>query len=190
MHSRVAIIIIPCAQDRAATDVYQDANYSVKWSVDNEMDLVVAAVYQRVLALSYVDDLLVRCRDAFVSLLRNVAPEARDVPLPPKAFAGTLAALQSELEQRTLEERKAKTAKVPRAFNESKKFANTRAGNKASCAVGGGDKPSAAAVDLDQGAEASGAAADDEPAAAGASGDDKLSKDEQIAANIAKMLRT
>ena len=36
------------------------------------MDLVVVAVYQRVIQLSYIDELLARCRDKFVELLRSV----------------------------------------------------------------------------------------------------------------------
>ena len=30
-----------CEQDRAAIDQFQDPNYTVKWRVDNEMDIVV-----------------------------------------------------------------------------------------------------------------------------------------------------
>ena len=68
-----AVIHTILLEDRAASqDLYQDATYSVKWSVDNEMDLVVVAVYQRVIQLSYIDELLARCRDEFVELLRSV----------------------------------------------------------------------------------------------------------------------
>ena len=181
-------------QDRAANDQYQDANYSAKWVVDNEMDIVVVAVYQRVLQLAYVDDLLTRAKDAFVKVLRGLAPSERDDIFPHASFTPRFTSLQSELEKTELETRKAKTTKVPRAFTDSKKFANTKAGNKQSCAVGGGDKPSsaggAAASD-----KATGGAADGGDAAASASAeaqeenganDGELSKD-QIAANIAKM---
>ena len=166
-------------QDRAANDLFQDANYSVKWSVDNEFDIVVVAVYQRVLTLSYVDDLLSRCKAAFVEVLRGLAPGARDDLHPLKAFTNTFASLQAEIEAKALEDRKA-AVKKPRSFSESKKFANTKAGNKASCAVGGGSKPS----EETPAAETAAAAEEEEAEEEAESGE--LTK-EQIAANIAKM---
>ena len=39
-------------EDRAAKDLYQDANYNVKWAVDNEMDIVVVACFVVVVVLS------------------------------------------------------------------------------------------------------------------------------------------
>ena len=166
-------------QDRAANDLFQDANYSVKWSVDNEFDIVVVAVYQRVLTLSYVDDLLSRCKAAFVEVLRGLAPGARDDLHPLKAFTNTFASLQAEIEAKALEDRKA-AVKKPRSFSESKKFANTKAGNKASCAVGGGSKPSEEKPAAETGAAPEEDAADEEAKSG------ELTK-EQIAANIAKM---
>ena len=77
-------------------------------------------------------------------------------------------------------ERKQKQVKTPRSFSESKKFANTKQGNKESCAVGRAkDSPSSAAATA-----ASAAGTSD-----GADGDDATSglSQEQIAANIAKM---
>ena len=106
-------------EDRTGKDIYQDANYSVKWCVDNEMDIVVVAVYQRVITLPYVDELLSKCRDAFIVKLRSVAEEKRLDIFPCKAFDKQFAALQAEVEERAVAERKQKQVKTPRSFSES-----------------------------------------------------------------------
>ena len=173
-------------EDRAgALDQWQDANYTVKWSVDNEMDIVAVAVYQRVLVLGYVDELLTRVINAFKKELQQVAPEARQDMYPHEIFSPVFAKMHGALEQRALDERKTKAVKVPRAFNESKKFANTKAGNKQSCAVGGGDKPSSAASEVEKATGGDAATADDDEISVG--GGDSPTKDSQIAANIAKL---
>ena len=84
-----------------------------------------------------MDELLERVRDAFCGVLRGIASEGRDDSFPSKGFTAAFDSIQAELELKALEERKLKAANKPRAFTESKKFANTRQGNKESCAVGG-----------------------------------------------------
>jgi signal recognition particle receptor subunit alpha len=144
------------------------------------MDIVVVAVYQRVLSLPYVDELLQRCKSAFVGLLRDVAPAERDNIHPCASFTPKFNAMQAEMEQRAREANKQKSVKAPRAFSDSKKFANTRQGNRQSCAVGGaGASPSAAS--------ASPASSTSAAAAAGGEEDGEDLSQEQIAANIAKL---
>ena len=142
------------------------------------------------LVLSYVDELLARVRVAFCNLLRAKAPEQRSNVYPCSGFTAAFEAIHAELEQRALEERKTKVANKPRAFTDSKKFANTRQGNKQSCAVGGGKAEPAASGG--GGANGSGAAAEVDGAASAEAKDaeeeaaDGLSA-EQIAANRAKL---
>ena len=140
------------------------------------------------LVLGYVDELLERVRDAFCGVLRGIASEGRDDSFPSKGFTAAFDSIQAELELKALEERKLKAANKPRAFTESKKFANTRQGNKESCAVGG--KSSASSTAHSAADSPMGSAAEAEPAAAEeeetGSGGGALTA-EQIAANRAKL---
>ena len=182
-----AVIHTILLEDRTGKDLYQDANYSVKWCIDNEMDIVVVAVYQRVIVLPYVDDLLSQCKDAFVSMLGGIAEGERENLYPCKAFTKKFDSLQAELEQRAMEERKSKLVKAPRSFSESKKFANTKQGNKQSCMVGGGkDSEPGGGKGGGGGAAAAGAGGEADGEADGGDANAGPTQD-QIAANIAKM---
>ncbi len=151
----------------------------------------IQAIYQRVLVLGYVDELLERVRGTFCDVLRGVAPEVRDDTFPSKGFTATFESIHAELEQRALEERKTKAASKPRAFTDSKKFANTRQGNKQSCAVGAKSAPGSAtdgAADSPAAgvAEAEPTAAAEEATCSAGAGAGALTA-EQIAANRAKL---
>ena len=183
-----AVIHTVLLEDRAGTTpMYQDANYSVKWAVDNEMEIVVAAVYQRVLPLTHVDELLERVRAAFVGLLRGVSEASRDDLYPCARFTKTFATLEADVEARAREARStAKKTATPRTFEQSKKFANTRQGNKQSCAVGGGSA-AAAANDSPSAAAAANGDGDDGASADGPAGGTSGLSEAQVAANIAKL---
>ena len=64
------------------------------------------------LLLSYVDELLTACKDAFVEFLRAVAPAERSDVYPCASFGSRFGALHSALEQAALDERKAKTPTI------------------------------------------------------------------------------
>ena len=178
-----ALVHAVLLEQRLGVDVHHDGDSSVKWSVDNELDIVVIAVYQRILTLEYVDALLATVKTAFVGVLKEMPAEARDDLYPCDSFTPAYMKVHDELERRALEEKRT-AKKVPRTFQQSAKFANTKQGNKESNAVGGAAAAAArvAAADAPTGAAASAAAG----GAEGAAPAGELSA-EQIAANIAKM---
>ena len=70
--SPIEALIQTCLlQERSGETSFQyhgkdaSSSYSLKWVFHNELGLVFVAVYQRVLQLLYVDDLLIAVRDAF-----------------------------------------------------------------------------------------------------------------------------
>ncbi len=113
-------------QERGGEDVYQDDANTVKWTMDNELDLIVIAIYQRGLVLAYVDELLTACKQQFAQYLSKVPEAEWDGVFPCDDFTGTFRKLQQDVEKRAVEAKLA--AKKPRSFTESKKFQNTRQG--------------------------------------------------------------
>ena len=104
--------------------------YTLRWRVDNKFGLVFVAVYQKILRLDYVDDLLESIKGAFAenfdtSLMKLSYPEFEEV------FTKTL-----KKEELKANERKApKTA--PKAFDPAAKAAKR---NDASGVAKGNDK--------------------------------------------------
>ena len=169
-----ALIRTVLMEERGGVDVYNDDANTVKWTLDNDLDLLFVVVYQRGLVLQYVDELLVACKQQFPSVLRKLHQDEWDGAYPCDEFTATFARLQKEAEKRAVEERL--KAKKPREFAKTEKFQNTRQGQKEQCMV---DKPREA----EKAAEA-----EPEPAEAATGADaSELSKEEQIAAKIAKM---
>lgn len=64
-------------EQRGGADFYFDGS-AVKWLADNEQGLLVAAVYQRTLSLTYVESLLNATLDDFAQLFRNLKIDERD----------------------------------------------------------------------------------------------------------------
>ena len=118
---------LPCAcQERGGVDIYQDDASTVKWSIDNELDIIIVAIYQRGLVLQYIDELLTVCKQQFVTMLRQLPREQWDGVWPCNKFTTTFSKLQQDVEKRAIETKLQQ--KKPRSFSDSKKFQNTRQG--------------------------------------------------------------
>src|SRR5208282_6173780 len=55
-------------QERSSEREYAKDGYTVKWSFANELGLIFVAVYQKILELTWVDELLVAVKRMFVKL--------------------------------------------------------------------------------------------------------------------------
>lgn len=55
-------------QERSNEKEYAKDGYTVKWTFGNELGLIFVAVYQKILELSWVDELLVTVKRMFVKL--------------------------------------------------------------------------------------------------------------------------
>ena len=107
-------------EDRGGSSApYQDATYAAKWLVDDEFDLVVVAVYQRFLVLSYVDELLLQCRAAFCDLLRPMSDDERDNAFPCTLFTPIFGTIETEIKRRWTAQR-SRAAHKPCSFTNSK----------------------------------------------------------------------
>ena len=119
-------VLSPACQERGGVDIYQDDASTVKWSMDNELDIIIVAIYQRGLVLQYVDELLTVCKQQFATMLRQLPPEQWDGVWPCNKFTATFSKLQQDVEKRAIETKLQQ--KKPRSFSDSKKFQNTRQG--------------------------------------------------------------
>ena len=165
-----------CLQERVGTvNEFSDAVYALKWLLDNELDLVFVAIYQKHLTLGYVEELLLHVKQSFLQFARTTAAGELDALYPGEAFTSTFLQVHGEAEKRALAERV--TAKKQRSFAESKKFQNSRQGQKESATVGYGEKREAAIAE---------AAKEQQDAVAATAAE--LSAD-QIAANRARLLK-
>ena len=55
-------------QERSSDKEYLKDGYTVKWAFANELGLIFVAVYQKILELTWVDELLVVVKRMFVKL--------------------------------------------------------------------------------------------------------------------------
>ena len=55
-------------QERSSEKGYDEDGYTVKWTFANELGLIFVAVYQKILELTWVDELLVTVKKMFVKL--------------------------------------------------------------------------------------------------------------------------
>lgn len=100
------------------------AAYTLKWTFHNELGLVFVAVYQRILHLLYVDDLLAAVRREFAQIYD---PKRTSYP----GFDETFRQLQQDAEARAEEMRKSKQAGRAPLPAASKKQGSQRSGSQA-----------------------------------------------------------
>ena len=97
------------------THVAGSSAYTLRWRTHNALGLVFVAVYQKILRLDYVDDLLDGCRAAFAN-----AYDCDKLAYP--EFEETFTKMLRAEEHRS-NERRAPKERAPRAFDAAKKAA-------------------------------------------------------------------
>ncbi|CAL1382756.1 unnamed protein product [Linum trigynum] len=127
-------------EERSGSNSYNydapGAAYTLKWTFHNELGLVFVAVYQRILRLLYVDELLSMVKREFCEIYDPKRVDYND-------FDETFRQLRKEAEARTEDLKKSK--QVGRPANDSKKQGHVKKGGadggnkKKSEATGGSD---------------------------------------------------
>ncbi|KAJ1743030.1 hypothetical protein LPJ68_001336 [Coemansia sp. RSA 1086] len=118
---------------RASSTKYHSGPYSVQWTFANELNVIFVAVYQKILQLPYLEELLRLVKRHFVA---RFAQEIKELADPDNAEFPSFDAFDEEFEQvwRAVEERYEKEKKemksVPRKFENTKKFQSTAKGAK------------------------------------------------------------
>ncbi|KAJ1732415.1 hypothetical protein LPJ61_002053 [Coemansia biformis] len=107
--------------------------YSLQWTLANELNVIFVAVYQKMLQLPYVEDLLRHVKRHFVARFEEeiralVDPECTAFPCF-DAFSEEFEQVCRAVEERGERERKNRQA-APRKFEDTKKFQSTAKGAK------------------------------------------------------------
>lgn len=107
---------------------YQSGSYTLQWSFANELSLVFVAVYQKILQLPYMEDLLKHVRLHFVKRFQMELQMLADSDTFPdfSQFEEEFEQICRAVEQQQPESKQ--TARVPRRFEDTKKFQSTVVG--------------------------------------------------------------
>ena len=104
-------------EERAASTAFRHDKYVVKWTFANDMELVFVAVYLNVANLLYIDQLLDKVKDSFVTLIKPHWHDARRAyTLPAVKFDKRFDRILAHFEMSSLAAKKG-----PRSFEEANK---------------------------------------------------------------------
>ncbi|TVU10629.1 hypothetical protein EJB05_44173, partial [Eragrostis curvula] len=122
-------------EERSADASFSQDNYALKWTFHNELGLVFVAVYQRILHLLYIDDLLAAVRKEFSQIYDPKRTNYED-------FSDIFRQLHLEAEARAEEMKKSKQAIVsrPSPTVSNKTAPKVRGGGNAAGKKGGSGK--------------------------------------------------
>lgn len=108
-------------EERAATNTYTKDNYALKWTFANEQDLVFVVAYQKILHLTYIDELLETVKRVFLESYEDVETDYAT------SFAPIFDKVLTQIEQKSTEPRQ----RAPRKFENTKKFETSLKGSQA-----------------------------------------------------------
>jgi signal recognition particle receptor subunit alpha len=107
-------------EERAGTDSYSKDNYALKWTFANENDLVFVVAYQKILQLTYIDELLETMKRMFISNFEGVDDDYT-------SFGPVFDKVLAQVEEKSANNRQ----RAPRKFENTKKFETSLKGSQA-----------------------------------------------------------
>ncbi|KAI9310431.1 signal recognition particle, alpha subunit, N-terminal-domain-containing protein [Dichotomocladium elegans] len=113
-------------EERAGTDTFLKGNYALKWTFANEVDLVFVVVYQKILQLGYIDELLETVKKLFLDLFASSIAIDNGINCNYNSFDSAFAKLLQQLEEKHTKSRQ----RTPRKFEDTKKFESTLKGSQ------------------------------------------------------------
>ncbi|KAJ2834007.1 hypothetical protein GGI24_000601 [Coemansia furcata] len=133
--SLVQDVLIQSTRLDTSSNKYHAGTYSLQWTFANELNVIFIAVYQKILQLPYLDDLLRHVKKHFVTRFQQEIKLLVDSECTVFPDFGDF---EQEFEQvwRAVEDREAKEriagkqGGVPRKFEDTKKFQTTAKGAK------------------------------------------------------------
>lgn len=107
-------------EERSATNTYTKENYALKWTFANESDLVFVVAYQKILQLTYVDELLETVKRLFLQSFEGVEADYT-------SFGPIFDKVLLQIEEKSSGSRQ----RAPRKFENTKKFETSLKGSQA-----------------------------------------------------------
>lgn len=123
--SAVDALISNLVEGRSGDQAYTTDSHALKWTFANELGLIFVVAWQKILHLTYIDDLLETVKRLFCALYGS---QIRDSTKPPVItnFDVKFDVILEQCESKAIAERK----KKPRKFEETKRYQNTLEGSK------------------------------------------------------------
>ena len=111
-------------EERSGDDSFTHEEFNMKWVQENDFGLIFVCVYQKVLQLLYIDELLEKARRKFVSMFKdNLVPVDHSIDFD---FEETFLSMQKKLETSSLSAKSGGGAS--RAFEDTDKWRKTKEG--------------------------------------------------------------
>lgn len=107
-------------EERSGTDSYYKDNYALKWTFANENDLVFVVAYQKILPLTYIDELLETVKRMFLDSFDGIDADYT-------AFGPIFDKVLAQVEEKSTSQRQ----RTPRKFENTKKFETSLKGSQA-----------------------------------------------------------
>ncbi|KAG2236167.1 hypothetical protein INT48_003786 [Thamnidium elegans] len=107
-------------EERSGTNTYTKDNYALKWTFANETDLVFVVAYQKILQLTYVDELLETVKRLFLQSFEGVETDYT-------SFGPIFDKVLLQIEEKSSGSRQ----RAPRKFENTKKFETSLKGSQA-----------------------------------------------------------
>ncbi|KAI9502778.1 hypothetical protein GGI25_005859 [Coemansia spiralis] len=119
---------------RTDTSKYTAGAYTLQWTFANELNVIFVAVYQKILQLPYIEDMLRHIKRHFIARFEQEIKSLMDsssVEFPDfSAFDGEFEQVWKAVEERDRKEKQGRMS-APRKFEETKKFQSTVKGAQA-----------------------------------------------------------
>ncbi|KAI7873078.1 SRP54-type protein [Mucor mucedo] len=107
-------------EERSGTDVYYKDHYALKWTLANEHDVVFVVAYQKILPLTYIDELLETVKRLFLSRWEGTDADYT-------TFGPIFDKVLAQIEEKGSQGRQ----RAPRKFENTKKFETSLKGSQA-----------------------------------------------------------
>ncbi|KAI8079644.1 signal recognition particle, alpha subunit, N-terminal-domain-containing protein [Gilbertella persicaria] len=114
-------------EERAGTNSYIKDNYALKWTFANEHDLVFVATYQKILQLGYIEELLETVKRMFLDMNKEAIAQGHLIDQDYEGFGPIFDKTLAQVEEKYASQRQ----RVPRKFENTKKFENSLKGSQA-----------------------------------------------------------
>jgi signal recognition particle receptor subunit alpha len=118
-------------EERSGTTEYIQNNYALKWTFANEVELVFVVVYQKILTLNYLEELLETVKRVFMATFQEML--GQDVMGDFSSFGPIFDRLLKQVEEKYIN-----LKKQPRKFEDTKKFEQSLKGSQAQNSKRGG----------------------------------------------------
>mmetsp|Transcript_14817 Transcript_14817/g.20666 ORF Transcript_14817/g.20666 Transcript_14817/m.20666 type:complete len:595 (-) Transcript_14817:42-1826(-) len=113
-------------EERGNETSYNIDSYTIKWSFANEFELIFVVVYQKILQLLYIDELLEAVRKKFCDHYRETLEDVKIRTKQHLEFTDMFVKILESVESRSERQKKERAEKGPRKFEQTDKASKTK----------------------------------------------------------------